>query len=201
MSSGRRFPCLDGAFPVKLSWKKEWELTRRVWVSLRNPILKCPPLRCPSLGPPELQAKTEFALQFLESCPAEVALQHSLFFSCNTNVIFSKSFAATHETALHHCSSCVAGKWRFSCRFPVDFRLPLLGSHVWVLLNRDHKVFPHGVDRKGELISWANDPPEAKIFPKQRCLVSAPHRCNALCSDENRRFCASQLTSLFRRVI
>ena len=47
------------------------------------------------------QAKTEVALQFLESCAAEVALQHSVF--CNADIIFTKSCAATSEKL--HCNS------------------------------------------------------------------------------------------------
>ena len=46
------------------------------------------------------QAKTEAALQFLECCAAEVALQHWLF--CNAEVILTKSCAATSERL--HCN-------------------------------------------------------------------------------------------------
>ena len=46
------------------------------------------------------QAKTEAALQFSESCAAEVALQHALF--CSAEVIFTKSCAAAGEKL--HCN-------------------------------------------------------------------------------------------------
>ena len=69
------------------------------------------------------QAKTEAALQFLESCTAEVALQHSLF--CSAEVILTKSCAATSENCTATLESCVAGKWRFSAGF-----LRISRSHV-----------------------------------------------------------------------
>ena len=62
------------------------------------------------------QAKTEVALQFLESCTAEVALQHSLL--CNVDIFFTKSCAATNkETALQHRKAGLQESGA-SCRFP-----------------------------------------------------------------------------------
>ena len=46
------------------------------------------------------RAKTEVALQYLESCAAEFALQHSFF--CSADVIFTKSCAATNGKL--HCN-------------------------------------------------------------------------------------------------
>ena len=46
------------------------------------------------------QAKTEVALQFLECCAAETALQHWLF--CNAEVTWTKSCAAANEKL--HCN-------------------------------------------------------------------------------------------------
>ena len=75
------------------------------------------------------QAKTEVALQFLESCAAEVALQHSLF--CSAEVVLTKSCAAASEKL--HCNIEKAALQKFkvalSCRFPADFRLPRLRTH------------------------------------------------------------------------
>ena len=73
------------------------------------------------------QAKTEVALQFSECCAAEVALQHSLF--CSADVILTKSCAAASEL---HCNIAKAALQEsgVSCRFPADFKLPRLGTHV-----------------------------------------------------------------------
>ena len=71
------------------------------------------------------QAKTEVALQFSECCAAEVALQQSLF--CSAEVIFTKSCAAASgKLQCNIDKAAFAGK----CRFPADFKLPRLGSHV-----------------------------------------------------------------------
>ena len=60
---------------------------------------------------------------FSECCAAETALQHWLF--CSAEVIWTKSCTAANEkTALQHRKNCVAGKWRFSCRFPTGFKPP-----------------------------------------------------------------------------
>ena len=47
--SRRRFPC-----GITLE-KGQWDLTCRVWIWLRNPILRCPPLK----GPPETSLTVE----------------------------------------------------------------------------------------------------------------------------------------------
>ena len=78
------------------------------------------------------QAKTEVALQFLECCAAETALQHSLF--CSADVICTKNCAAANETL--HCNIEIAALQEsgaflpLSCRFPAGFKPPRLGSHV-----------------------------------------------------------------------
>ena len=48
------------------------------------------------------QAKTEVALQLLECCAAEVALQHWFFCFCHADVILTKSCAAASEKL--HCN-------------------------------------------------------------------------------------------------
>ena len=71
------------------------------------------------------QAKTEVALQFLESCAAEVALQHLLF--CNADVIFTKSCAATNERLHCNIEKARCKKVALSCAFqaPLFRHLPL----------------------------------------------------------------------------
>ena len=72
--------------------------------------------------------KTEVALQFSESCAAEVALQHLLF--CSADAIFTKSCAATNEKLRCHIEKLRCRKVALSCRFPADFKPPRLGTHV-----------------------------------------------------------------------
>ena len=75
------------------------------------------------------QAKTEVALQLLECCTSEVALQHSLF--CSPEVVFTKSCAAASEklqcniekAALHFPAAFLP----LSC----GFKAPMLGTHVY----------------------------------------------------------------------
>ena len=74
------------------------------------------------------QAKTEVALQFSESCAAEVALQHSLFSSAD--IIFTKSCAATNENCIATLRKLHCKKVALSCRFPADSKLLRLGTHV-----------------------------------------------------------------------
>ena len=76
------------------------------------------------------QAKTEVALQFLECCAAETALQHSLF--CSADVICTKSCAATNEKL--HCNIEIAALQEdgaflpLSCGFQAPtFRHPRFG--------------------------------------------------------------------------
>ena len=66
---------------------------------------------------------------FSESCAAEVALQHSLF--CSVNIVFAENSTATNERP--HCGieKPRCSKVALSCRFPADFMLPRLGSHVY----------------------------------------------------------------------
>ena len=76
------------------------------------------------------QAKTEVALQFLESCAAEVALQHSLFGSAE--VIFTKSCAAASEKLQYNFEKAAlqeSGAFLpLSCGFQAPtFRHPRLG--------------------------------------------------------------------------
>ena len=78
------------------------------------------------------QAKTEVALQFSESCAAEVALQHSLFWSAE--VVSTQSCAAASEKLHCNIEKATLRKVALSCRFPVDFKLPRLGPHVQDLL-------------------------------------------------------------------
>ena len=53
VSSRRRFPCLDGAFPCLEAFEGALQIDFSSENSLRNPIVRCTPLRCPPLGPPE----------------------------------------------------------------------------------------------------------------------------------------------------
>ena len=76
------------------------------------------------------QAKTEVALQFLECCAAETALQHSL--CCNADVICTKSCAAANEKL--HCNIEIASLQEsgaflpLSCGFQAPtFRHPRFG--------------------------------------------------------------------------
>ena len=76
------------------------------------------------------QAKTEVALQFLECCAAETALQHWLF--CSAEVILTKSCAAESEKM--HCNIEKAALQEsgaflpLSCGFQAPtFRHPRLG--------------------------------------------------------------------------
>ena len=76
------------------------------------------------------QAKTEIALQFLECCAAETALQHSLF--CSADVICTKSCAAANEKL--HCNIEIAALQEsgavlpLSCWFQAPtFRHPRFG--------------------------------------------------------------------------
>ena len=91
------------------------------------------------------QAKTEVALQFLECCAAEVALQHWLFF-CSVEVIkMTKSCAATSEKL--HCNiekAALQESGAFLHRFPAGFKPPRLGTHVSALLKQDAQ--PHSVN-------------------------------------------------------
>ena len=71
------------------------------------------------------QAETEIELQFLESCPAEVALQHWL--SAMLTSLLPKA-------ALQQTGNCIATlkklrrkKVALFCHFPADFRLPRSG--------------------------------------------------------------------------
>ena len=78
------------------------------------------------------QAKTEVALQFLECCAAETALQHSLF--CRADVICTKSCAAANENCTATSKSLRCRKVAPSCRFLAGFKPPRLGTHVSDLL-------------------------------------------------------------------
>ena len=76
------------------------------------------------------QAKTEVALQFLECCAAETALQHSLF--CSADAICTKSCTAANEKL--HCNVEIAALQEsgaflpLSCGFQAPtFRHPRLG--------------------------------------------------------------------------
>ena len=72
------------------------------------------------------QAKTEVALQFSESCAAEVPLQHSLF--CSADFIFTKHRAATNEKLHCNTEKAAGQKVALSCVFQAPmFRLPRLG--------------------------------------------------------------------------
>ena len=76
------------------------------------------------------QAKTEVALQFLECCAAETALQHFAFF-CSADVICTKSCAAINEKL--HCNIEIAAlqeSGAFLQRFPARFKPPRLGTLV-----------------------------------------------------------------------
>ena len=110
------------------------------------------------------QAKTEVALQFLESCAAEVALQHLLF--CNAEVIFPKA-------ALHQMKNCTATKKQrcrkvaLSCRFPADFEAPTC---------RHPRLGPADLScakghRHRTRVSPPPLPPPSKVSPKRL----APH--------------------------
>ena len=74
------------------------------------------------------QARTEVALLFSECCAAEVALQHWLF--CSADVILTKSCAAASEKLHSNIEKAALQEVALSCCFPVDFRLPRLGTHV-----------------------------------------------------------------------
>ena len=76
------------------------------------------------------QAKTEVALQCSETYAAEVALQHSLF--CTADIPFYKKLHCKKRKACIATSKKLrCRKVALSCRFPANFRLPHLGSHVW----------------------------------------------------------------------
>ena len=74
------------------------------------------------------QAKMEVALQFLECCAAEVALQQSLF--CNADVILTKSCAAASKKL--HCNIAKAALQESGAFLPLScgFQAPTLGTHV-----------------------------------------------------------------------
>ena len=81
------------------------------------------------------QAKTEVALQFLECCAAETALQHLLF--CSADVICTKSCAATNEKL--HCNIEIAALQEsgaflpLSCGFQAPtFRHPRFGLAEYI---------------------------------------------------------------------
>ena len=76
------------------------------------------------------QAKTGVALQFSESCAAEVALQHSLF--CSAEVILTKSCAAASaklQWSIEKAALQKSGAFLpLSCGFQAPtFRPPRLG--------------------------------------------------------------------------
>ena len=78
------------------------------------------------------QAKTEVALQFLECCAAETALQHSLF--CSADVFCTKSCAAANKKL--HCNIEIAALQESGAFVPLacGFQAPRLGTHVSDLL-------------------------------------------------------------------
>ena len=103
------------------------------------------------------QAKTEVALQFLECCAAETALQHWLF--CSADVICTKSCAAANEKL--HCNienskSLRCRKVALSCLFPAGFKPPRLGTHVSDLLS---------ADCPGSPVLGAGDAPPPELHP------------------------------------
>ena len=69
------------------------------------------------------QAKTEVALQFLECCAAETALQHALF--CSVDVICTKSCAAANEKL--HCNIEIAALQESGAFLPLScgFQAPM----------------------------------------------------------------------------
>ena len=87
----------------------------------------------PHSSTPPLQhatSETKVALQFLEYCAAEVALQQSLF--CNAEVISTKSCAATNEKLYCNFEKLRGGKgkWRFPAAFLRVSSPPRLGTHI-----------------------------------------------------------------------
>ena len=66
------------------------------------------------------QAKTEVALQFLECCAAETALQPWLF--CSAEGIWTKSCAAANEKLHCNIEKLRCMKVALSCRFPAAFK-------------------------------------------------------------------------------
>ena len=74
------------------------------------------------------QAKTEVALQFSESCAAEVALQHSLSLQCR-NHLHQKLHCSRGKAALQHSKMRRCKKVAFSCS-TADIRPPQL---LWFL--------------------------------------------------------------------
>ena len=82
------------------------------------------------------QAKTEVALQFLESCAAETALQHSLF--CSADVIFTKSCAAASEKLHGNIEQKCGPTFRHPCLGPAETnrKIHTVLFDIWTCLNR-----------------------------------------------------------------
>ena len=113
----------------RLCWAAALEPSRREGLRTKNLTHVCVPAS-PEPHPSKPhpcnipQAETEVALQFSESCTAEVALQHSL--SAVQMSLSPKAALQKTKNCTATLKSCVA----LSCRFPADFRLPRLGPHV-----------------------------------------------------------------------
>ena len=112
------------------NWKTVKKTPKRNF--LKTPLLPTPNRPCRSKPHPcnMPQAKTEVALQFLECCAGETALQHSLF--CSADVICTKSCAAANEKL--HCNIEIAALQEsgaflpLSCGFQAPtFRHPRFG--------------------------------------------------------------------------
>ena len=119
------------------------------------------------------QATTEVALQFLESCAAETALQQSLF--CNADVIFTKGCAATRKKLHATLKKLRCRKVALSCRFPADFRLPLprlgpadLGASRMVRCRALLLAREGSVASKSALVHWR--------ATRECCCYTAPCR-------------------------
>ena len=95
------------------------------------------------------QAKTEVALQFLECCAAETALQHWLF--CSADVICTKNCTAANEKL--HCNIEIAALQESGAFLPLScgFQAPTFRHPRFGLAEENlHKEFRRDPGRGGQ---------------------------------------------------
>ena len=118
-------------------------------------------------------AKTGHCTAILETCAAEVALQHSLF--CSAAFFLPKAALQQVKTALQHWKSCVAGKWRFPAAFcgfqSPTFRHPRLGPA---------ELSMHAMTVETNILLWSWDPARTLRTPKTYNYLKSKRRLSGV---------------------
>ena len=111
------------------------------------------------------QAKTEVALQFLECCATETALQHSLF--CSADLICTKSCAAANEKL--HCNLEIAALQESGAFLPLScgFQAPTFRDPRFGLAEREQIAIARDLAPPVVLLSL-------KVSPRKALILVAP---------------------------